>query len=457
MTTARLFLSGIRASGRHGARPGEKDEAQDFVVDLDIEVNVGDDHIAGTADYRGITETVRAIIEQRSFDLIESMAGAIADEILGARSRRARHGRRAQAERRRPSGHRRRRRGRHRPPPVARRWRPTWVSARTWATGSPRSNAAVDLLAADPGIAVRRTSRVWETDPVGGPEQPDFLNIVAEIDTDLEPLDLLAAVDRVESELGRVARRPLGPPDHRHRHPAHRRHDDRRRPPHRPPPPHARASVRPHAPPRARSTTPSSRTAPASSTSASPTKPPARSPLHSRCRHDRTPHVPPMRLARRDGRVDVPELRCAPVRAREEAASEGAGAEVRSHPEERSREAASTASVAPSAAPPRPSSPPPPSTTDEAAEPTTTRSKSLIATSSPSSSWPSPSAHGSTRTKRRRRRQRRGRRRRRPSLRRSPARSSTRSRTERVAHGSGGTTSRRRRRSPVHASGARSS
>ena len=82
MTTARLFLSGIRASGHHGARPGEKDEAQDIVVDLDVEVNVGDDVIAGTADYRGIIEAVRAIVEQRSFDLIESMATTIADEIL---------------------------------------------------------------------------------------------------------------------------------------------------------------------------------------------------------------------------------------------------------------------------------------------------------------------------------------------------------------------------------------
>lgn len=82
MTTARLFLSGIRAAGRHGARPGEKDEPQDFVVDLDIEVNVGRDDIAGTADYRGITEAVRAIVEQRSFDLIESMAAAIAEDLL---------------------------------------------------------------------------------------------------------------------------------------------------------------------------------------------------------------------------------------------------------------------------------------------------------------------------------------------------------------------------------------
>ena len=82
MSTTRLFLSGIRASGHHGARPGEKDEAQPFVVDLDLEVNVGDDEIDGTADYRGITDAVRAVVEERSFDLIESLAAAIADQIM---------------------------------------------------------------------------------------------------------------------------------------------------------------------------------------------------------------------------------------------------------------------------------------------------------------------------------------------------------------------------------------
>jgi 7,8-dihydroneopterin aldolase/epimerase/oxygenase len=79
---ARLFLSGIRADGHHGARPGEKDAAQPFVVDLDLEVEVAGDDIDATADYRGITESVRAVIEDGSFDLIESMAGAIADTCV---------------------------------------------------------------------------------------------------------------------------------------------------------------------------------------------------------------------------------------------------------------------------------------------------------------------------------------------------------------------------------------
>jgi dihydroneopterin aldolase len=82
VSTARLFLSGIRASGHHGARPGEKDEPQPFVIDLDLEVEVSSDTIEATADYRGVTEAVRAIVSDRSFDLIEAMAAAIAKEVV---------------------------------------------------------------------------------------------------------------------------------------------------------------------------------------------------------------------------------------------------------------------------------------------------------------------------------------------------------------------------------------
>jgi dihydroneopterin aldolase len=82
MSRARLFLSGLHAEGRHGARSGEKDEPQPFVIDLDLEVEVGEDRIEGTADYRYVTERARAIVESGSFDLIEAMAEAIARECL---------------------------------------------------------------------------------------------------------------------------------------------------------------------------------------------------------------------------------------------------------------------------------------------------------------------------------------------------------------------------------------
>ena len=79
---ARLFLKGIRAEGHHGARPGEKDTAQPFVVDLDLEVNVTGDEIDATVDYRDVTERVREVIGRGSFDLIESMAASIADACI---------------------------------------------------------------------------------------------------------------------------------------------------------------------------------------------------------------------------------------------------------------------------------------------------------------------------------------------------------------------------------------
>ena len=70
---------------------------------------------------------------------------------------------------------------------------------------------AADLLADEPGVTLTRSSRVWETDPVGGPPQPDFLNAVVRAETDLEPAGLLAACQRVEAALGRVRAERWGP------------------------------------------------------------------------------------------------------------------------------------------------------------------------------------------------------------------------------------------------------
>lgn len=90
MSMVRLFLTGIRASGRHGANPGEKDAPQEFVVDLDIEVTVDGDDLGSTADYRRIAEIVRSTIEQESFDLLETLADAVARAAVGVeRVRRA--------------------------------------------------------------------------------------------------------------------------------------------------------------------------------------------------------------------------------------------------------------------------------------------------------------------------------------------------------------------------------
>ena len=70
---------------------------------------------------------------------------------------------------------------------------------------------ATDRLAAEPSIVVRRSSRVWETDPVGGPEQPLYLNAVLELEVALAPTELLAACHRAEDALGRTREVRWGP------------------------------------------------------------------------------------------------------------------------------------------------------------------------------------------------------------------------------------------------------
>jgi 2-amino-4-hydroxy-6-hydroxymethyldihydropteridine diphosphokinase len=69
---------------------------------------------------------------------------------------------------------------------------------------------AVRLLSAEPGVEVTRSSRVYETEPVG-PPQPPYLNAVIEVRTDGNVRELLEASRRVEDALGRVRAERWGP------------------------------------------------------------------------------------------------------------------------------------------------------------------------------------------------------------------------------------------------------
>jgi 2-amino-4-hydroxy-6-hydroxymethyldihydropteridine diphosphokinase len=62
---------------------------------------------------------------------------------------------------------------------------------------------AVELLDADPAIAVLAVSTLRETDPVGYRDQPRFLNGACAVETNLRPRELLDRLLAVERELGR--------------------------------------------------------------------------------------------------------------------------------------------------------------------------------------------------------------------------------------------------------------
>ena len=70
---------------------------------------------------------------------------------------------------------------------------------------------AVDALAATAQVSVVAVSRVYETDPVGGPDQGRYLNAVIAIDTVLSARELLAVAQDAERGARRMRGERWGP------------------------------------------------------------------------------------------------------------------------------------------------------------------------------------------------------------------------------------------------------
>jgi len=62
-----------------------------------------------------------------------------------------------------------------------------------------------------PDLRLKRTSSFYETEPIGLRDQPWFLNLAAEFETELFPRQLLHRAQRVEREMGRRRTVPNGP------------------------------------------------------------------------------------------------------------------------------------------------------------------------------------------------------------------------------------------------------
>ncbi len=76
---------------------------------------------------------------------------------------------------------------------------------------SENIESAITLLSEN-NITVLRRSGLKETSPVGGPAgQPNFLNGVLKVKTNLLPQQLLDAIKKIERKLGRKKTVPNGP------------------------------------------------------------------------------------------------------------------------------------------------------------------------------------------------------------------------------------------------------
>jgi 2-amino-4-hydroxy-6-hydroxymethyldihydropteridine diphosphokinase len=69
--------------------------------------------------------------------------------------------------------------------------------------GSPREQMDVAIALLREATEVKAVSSYFVTKPVGGPEQPDYLNAVCILESELPALDLLAVLQGIEKSLGR--------------------------------------------------------------------------------------------------------------------------------------------------------------------------------------------------------------------------------------------------------------
>jgi dihydroneopterin aldolase len=82
----RIALTGLRVRGTHGVYDFERREGQEFVVDVQLEVSTvaaaSSDDVADTVHYGELAERLAAVVSGEPVNLIETLAGRLADVCL---------------------------------------------------------------------------------------------------------------------------------------------------------------------------------------------------------------------------------------------------------------------------------------------------------------------------------------------------------------------------------------
>jgi dihydroneopterin aldolase / 2-amino-4-hydroxy-6-hydroxymethyldihydropteridine diphosphokinase len=213
----RISLRGLVARGHHGVLPPERRDGQDFVVDavleLDVRAAAATDDLTRTVDYGELARALADVVRGEPVALLEALAERLAAVCLADERVLA-----AEVVVHKPQA------------PIPETFDDVSVAVRrTRAEMLPPARdgvlalganlgdreatlaAAVADLGATPGVEVVGTSPVVESEPVGGPDQPDYLNAVVAIRSTLTPHALLAACLAVERRHGRERRLRWGP------------------------------------------------------------------------------------------------------------------------------------------------------------------------------------------------------------------------------------------------------
>ncbi|MFP7696300.1 dihydroneopterin aldolase [Trueperella sp. LYQ143] len=205
-----ITLRGLRATGRHGVFPEEHQHEQEFVVDLEMRVDTRraghTDDLADTISYADIAQACVEVISGEHCDLIETIAERIAARVFEFPVRSVRV-------------------SVHKPQaPIPHefsdvfvtisRTNPMWERGGRIAVISLGSNLGQSAWELDTAVTelgeigdVLAYSPIYRSAPVLAPgqdPQPDYLNAIVLLRTELSPAEVLHALLEIEAEHGRV-------------------------------------------------------------------------------------------------------------------------------------------------------------------------------------------------------------------------------------------------------------
>jgi dihydroneopterin aldolase/2-amino-4-hydroxy-6-hydroxymethyldihydropteridine diphosphokinase len=174
--STQIALAGLRVRGFHGVLPEEREQGQDFLVDVSLSVPSPEtDDLERTVDYGALAQRLADVVAGEPVDLIETLAARLMDVCLAEPLVEN-----ATVRVHKPEA------------PVGLPFKDVSVTLQRPRSRGPRQasvlslgsnvgdrlghlQAAVTLLAS---VATVWVSPVYETDPVGGPEQDPYLNAV---------------------------------------------------------------------------------------------------------------------------------------------------------------------------------------------------------------------------------------------------------------------------------------
>lgn len=207
----KINLKGLKIFANHGVLAQEKENGQEFVIDLTIFTKTREagllDDLNKTINYAELSLYVNEVFKEKTFDLIEAASEYLAQKILvkfypvkGIEL--VVHKPQAPIE-----------------VPfedvsvtIKREWHRAYIAVGS-NLGDSRAiiRNGIDELAAYEDIVLLKESSLIDTKPYGVEDQPDFVNGMIEIDTLLDPYELLYRIHEVEASNKRERLTHWGP------------------------------------------------------------------------------------------------------------------------------------------------------------------------------------------------------------------------------------------------------